>query len=856
MPHKSPTQAWSFFLAGGLVAAALYAFVPNPVVSGLAFSAVGIGAGYAIILGIRRYRPLPAWPWRLLSAACFLFLAGALLRTMLDQHSGLGGVLPDCFTIPGYLCMFLALGGFLRARVGDKRHAVIDGLLIGVGVTVLFVMFFTVPAVSITGRQAAVSALAGVYPLLDGILVLLVMNLAFATRRGPAFSMLLGCMALLLTGDVAYAIIGTEGELVGSPLLDLPFLLGFTLIGASGLHPSMADIGRQASLPIQAWSARRLILIAPALAVPFVLAVLIEKPTTFDRLLLAVGGAAIVVLLLARAVSAVRGYAAAQHRYEYQATHDSLTGLANRSLWFTGVRQMLAQPVDGQEVWVYFLDLDGFKYVNDSRGHMAGDQVIAEVAGRLRACAPAAAQIARVGGDEFVVAYRATREDALTLAEVILQTMRQTLRMPGADVVVSVSIGISSSTRTAGHTAGEAGFVSRETAAEAARDMAEPTTENGEPTAKAAKNGEPTTAAAEAEAANNAEAAKKGEPAHKKGKAGRNPAEHGEAVRRFGEDGVPEIETAGPIVSAEDLLRDADTAMYEAKANGRDGWVIFDPVMRDRVRERIDIDLALREAMALGQLHLAFQPVAHMPTGRIVGAEALLRWTHPERGLIGPATFIPVAEESGLIIDIGRWVMHESLWQLAQWRAEGVVAERFWLSINVSPRQLRDARLPGELGAALREYGLPPTAVVIELTESVMIEPSNAIDQTMQALRDLGVSLVVDDFGTGFSALGYLRNFPVTGVKIDKSFVVGLGHNPEDEAIVRAVAAMSEALQLSVVAEGVQDEGQRELLSRIGVTYGQGWLWGHAVSAGDFARRWSVAPPVRIQAGASRLNAQ
>jgi diguanylate cyclase len=778
MPHKPPTQAWSAFLAGGLIAAALYAFVPSSVVSGLAFTAVGAGAGFAIITGLRRYRPEPAWPWQLLAAACYLFLAGALLRATLDEHSRLGGVLPDCFTIPGYLCMFVALGGFLRSRIGDKRHALIDGLLIGVGVTVVFTMFFAVPAASIAGRQMAVSALAGIYPLLDGILVLLVANLAFVTRRGPAFTMLLGCMALLLTGDVAYAIIGTEGELVGSPLLDLPFLLGFTLIGASGLHPSMTDIGRQASLPIQAWSVRRLLLIAPALAVPFVLAVLIEHPTTLDRILLGVAGAIIVVLVLARAISAVRGYAAAQSRYEHQATHDSLTGLANRSLWFTEVRQMLAQPVAGRPVWVYFLDLDGFKYVNDSRGHMAGDQVIAEVAGRLGRCAPPAALIARVGGDEFVVAYRATREAALDLADVILQVMRQTLRMPGADVVVSASIGIASATGAASE-----------------------------------------------------------------GK-----------------------------VTAEDLLRDADTAMYQAKANGRDGWAIFDPVMRDRVRERIDIDLALREAMALGQLHLAFQPVAHMPTGRIVGAETLLRWTHPERGVIGPATFIPVAEESGLIIDLGRWVMHEALWQLAQWRADGVVDADFWLSFNVSPRQLRDTRLPEELADALRDYDLPASAVAVELTESVMIEPAGAVDQTLRELREIGVSLVVDDFGTGFSALGYLRTYPVTGVKIDKSFVIGLGRNPEDEAIVRAVTAMSEALQLSVVAEGVQDEVQRELLARMGVPYGQGWLWGHAVSAEDFARLWPAGPVTtesakpanaaaesggrKVQTGASRLNAQ
>ena len=756
MPHTSPAQpgavavarptAWLWFLLGGLGAAVVYVTAPLPSVSGIAFAAVGAGSGVAIVYGIRRFHPEPSWPWWCLAAASWVFLIGALLRGWTDGREGFASLLSDCFTVPGYLLMFVALGGFLRSRVGDKRHALIDGLLVGVGATILLAILFAIPAASISGREAAVSALAGLYPMFDGVLVLLVLNLAFATgRRGPSFAMLLICMALLFAGDVAYAIIGTSGELTGSPLLDLPFLLGFTLIGAAGVHPSMTAVGRSENLPIQAWSTRRLLLIAPALAVPFVLGVLIERPTLLDRIMLAVGGAVIVGLVLARAVSAVRSYAAAQRRYEYQATHDSLTGLANRSLWFTEVRSMLAPSAAGGQVWVYFLDLDGFKYVNDSSGHMAGDQVITEVAERLRDCAPASAVIARVGGDEFVVAHRASREDALALADVILQTMRQTLRMPAADVVVSVSIGI----------AWSAG-------------------------------------------------------AH---------------------DGV----------TAEDLLRDADTAMYQAKANGRDGWAIFDPVMRDRVQQRIDIDLALREAMANGQLHLAYQPVAHMPTGRIVGTEALIRWQHPTRGDIAPVSFIPVAEESGLILDLGRWVLHEALRQLAAWRDAQVIGEDFWMSINVSPRQLRDARLPGDLAAALIEYGLPGSAVVVELTESVMIEPSSFVDQTLGSLRELGVGLVVDDFGTGFSALGYLRSYPVTGVKIDRSFVFGLGHNQEDEAIVRAVAAMSAALQLSVVAEGVQDETQRDLLSQMGVTYGQGWFWGRAVDAETFAQLWAPA---------------
>ncbi|NUT37775.1 MAG: EAL domain-containing protein [Hamadaea sp.] len=749
-------SGWAFFLAGGLIAAVIYVTAPGPVVSALAFAAVGAGAGAAILTGIRRFRPRPRWPWVAFAIACGAFLVGALMRGVTEDATGYASLLADCFTIPGYLLLFAGLAGFLRARIGVKRHVVIDGLLVGVGVTVIFLILFGVPAASIPGREALVSAVAGFYPVIDGILVLLVLNLAFATgRRGPAYLLLLACMAVMVVGDIAYAVIGAEGELTGSPLLDLPFLIGFTFIGTAALHPSMVDIGHPSSLPIQAWSMRRLALIAPALAVAPVAGIVIAHPSLPVRIVLAAGGLLIVGLLLARAIAAVRGYAAAQRRHEYQATHDALTGLANRTLWFTRVREMLGQVPPEQQVWVYFLDLDGFKYVNDSRGHPAGDQVIMEVADRLRSCAPAAAAIARVGGDEFVVAHLADRDGALELADVILQTMRQTLRMPTADVAISVSIGIASS---------------------------------------------------------------------------------------------PGLAASAVAAGAEDLLRDADTAMYRAKANGRDGWAIFDPAMREKVQERIDIDLALREAMADDQLHLAFQPVVRLATGQVVGAEALLRWTHPTRGDVGPANFIPVAEDTGLILDIGRWVLHDALRQLAQWRASGAVSEDFWLSINVSARQLRDPRLPGELAAALATYGVPASVVVLELTESVMIDPLSPADEGLRALRALGVSLVVDDFGTGFSALGYLRSYPVTGVKIDRSFVVGLGRNPEDEAIVRAVVAMSGAMQLSVVAEGVQDEEQRRSLADMGVTLGQGWLWGKPVDAAAFTRRWSQVPDAALRA--------
>jgi EAL domain-containing protein (putative c-di-GMP-specific phosphodiesterase class I) len=295
-------------------------------------------------------------------------------------------------------------------------------------------------------------------------------------------------------------------------------------------------------------------------------------------------------------------------------------------------------------------------------------------------------------------------------------------------------------------------------------------------------------------------------------------------------------------MTAEDLLRDADIAMYQAKASGRDAWKVFDPEMRDKIKERIDTDVALREALHTGQLELAYQPIVRIATGEITGAEALIRWNHPTEGCVPPSRLISVAEESGLIVEIGQWVIREAITQLATWRALGHVASDFVLSFNVSPRQLRDPQLAAELAEMLATSGVPGEQLVVELTESVMIDTANGAAQAMDQLRSLGVRLVVDDFGTGFSALGYLRKYPLNGVKIDRSFVAGLGSQSEDQAIVHAVVAMSAALRLGVVAEGIEKPEQRDMLHSLGVIYGQGWLWGAAVDAQTFTQQWSRMP--------------
>jgi diguanylate cyclase (GGDEF)-like protein len=752
-PSTGGRWQWKAFGAAALTAGAAYALDLSAPVSMLAFAVVGFGCVAALIVGPRLHRaPLRhAWGW--IALASTLFLVGALIRPFLVDESGWLRLSGDMFTLPGYLCLLFGVGLLLRARGGLERHAVIDGLLVCLGAAMVTALLLAVPTASIPGRSVAVSVLAGLFPFFDVALMLLLVNMAFTTAVWrPAFAALIASSVLLVLGDTAYAVIGLSGKMYTSPLIDLPFLLAYTMLGVMALHPTVAVLGNATRPPVQAWSWLRLALIGPALAVPFFLIAMVGGRSTADRVVVATGGLLMVLLLVARAMSAVRGQVAAQLRAEHQARHDPLTGLPNRRMMSAEIERLLTTvPRTGpQQVWVFFLDLDGFKWVNDSWGHDTGDQLVIEVAARLRDAVAGGIMLARVGGDEFLVACAGDQAAADRMVAAMATCFGEPVGVRGTEVMISASTGIA-------HAAGD---------------------------------------------------------------------------------------HDAPAVTAETLMRDADTAMYRSKAQGPGHCTIYDSSMGDQVRERIEIEVALRTALAKGQLHVVYQPIVDLNEGTPLGAEVLVRWDHPERGSIPPTVFIPIAEEAGMIGSIGTYVREEALQQLARWRADGTVTDDFWMSINVSPRQLRDPDLPSTVTAELMDLGLPPDVVVLEITESVMVDSSSLTDQILFELRELGVRLVVDDFGTGFSALGYLRRFPVTGVKIDRSFVAGLGTDTGDEEIVRAVVAMSAALGLSIVAEGVETRLQRDALSQIGVVLGQGWLWGRAVTAMQFAARWSIAPPV------------
>ncbi len=426
-----------------------------------------------------------------------------------------------------------------------------------------------------------------------------------------------------------------------------------------------------------------------------------------------------------------------EERLAFLANHDSLTSLPNRQLLLDRLQNAITLARrSGETICLLFLDLDNFKWVNDSLGHDSGDQLLNAVASRLKETVRASDTVARLGGDEFVVLLTQTEND-LEVAQIagkIINAVARPLDLIGHDFHVTTSMGIS----------------------------------------------------------------------------------------LFPNDGD----------DAATLLKHADTAMYVAKSAGKNQFRYFDAAMNRNALERVEMEQDLRLALKNGEFELHYQPKLCLTTNTIIGAEALIRWRHPRRGLLSPDKFIPLAEETSLIIEIGEWVMREACRQIVEWQAEGVKLQR--VAVNLSAIQLESDTFVCTVEKILKETGVPIKAIEFELTESMVLRNPDRSVVTLNRLHELGIHLALDDFGTGYSSLSYLKRLPVDTLKIDRSFVEGVPDDLNDSQIVRMICALAKSVLLEVVAEGIETEAQRDFLIELGCDFLQGYLISKPLPAEQF----------------------
>jgi diguanylate cyclase (GGDEF)-like protein len=429
-----------------------------------------------------------------------------------------------------------------------------------------------------------------------------------------------------------------------------------------------------------------------------------------------------------------------QQQLEHQANYDALTGLPNRNLLHDRLRQAVYSQRNPRAIAVVFMDLDHFKFVNDSLGHSVGDKLLKGMGERLRSVLREGDTVGRVGGDEFVLILndQASEEVIFRAMQRISAKVSEPIDIEGKELYVTCSAGIS----------------------------------------------------------------------------------------LYPQDG-PDVDT---------LLKNADAAMYRAKEHGRNNFQFYTSEMNERVNERLSLEHALRRALERREFLLHYQQKTDLRSGAIIGAEALVRWNHPEWGLVRPARFIPLAEETGLIVPLGEWVLGEACRQARAWMDQGL--KPGVVSVNLSARQFRQEGLVRVVSRILEETRLEPSLLEFELTESMVMHNVEAAITTLQGLKSLGVALSVDDFGTGYSSLSYLRQLPVDTLKIDRSFVrdIGAGENPDDGVIAQAIISLGHSLRLKVIAEGVETDAQLRFLKRHGCDELQGFLYGEAVAPADYAK--------------------
>lgn len=761
--------AWGLYLAFGLVAVAGYGWLSSLAAQNLYYAVLAGSNIVAISIGIALHRPPQRLSWYLFLLAQVSTSLGNAIWAYYESVLGIESPFPslaDVLYLAGYLPLTIGMLLLVRRRMRQADvGSVIDATIVTVSAAVLGWVYLMEPYARNPDLTLIEQAVSITYPLMDVFLVAIVAHILLSPGQRPlAYVFLGGSFSLILVCDVAYAIMLLNETYFSGSIVDYGWLVAYVGLGAAALHPSMRLLSEPTPAPTNKLTGERLLMLAAvSLLGPTVVAVELTrgKPVNVPVI---VGGSAVLFLLslarmhnlflllkatmaqlestLAHLRTALRNYQQVEELLSHQAFHDALTHLPNRVMFKDRLQRALASALrHDRSVAVLFLDVDGFKHVNDRFGHETGDALLIELAQRLQACVRPEDTAARLGGDEFTILLEDLTDiaGAVRVAERIIADLQTPFVIADQTFVVTGSIGI--------------------------------------------------------------------------------------AWSSTGQE------------QADELLRQADVAMYRAKAQGKACYALYDPAMNARTLERMDVEAALRHALKAQEFEVYYQPKVDLATGQMVSLETLIRWHHPRQGMIAPGVFIPIAEETRLILPLGRWVLEQACRQGRIWndlRQDGLPLT---ISVNLSACQFQHPGFVDEVHQILLATGLPAHLLALEITESMIMEKVDEVIMTLHELKRLGVQIWIDDFGTGYSSLSYLKSFPVDTLKIDKSFVEGLGRAAEDTAIVRAVITLAHTLGMSVIAEGIETFEQATQLRILGCEVGQGYYFARPLPIAE-AETW------------------
>ncbi len=743
---------WKIYLAGVVLVAACYFVYGSPGVSKLVlYNGIGLSAVVAVLYGIRRNKPTNRRAWFFIAGALGSFLTADVAYYVLELTSPIGEApfpsIADGFYLGMYPLMIVGLMMLLRSIApGRDIASVVDAGLVAVAtfavLGILYMDTYLTTDGHLTGRLISIA-----YPVMGVCLLAVASRLVAAAQlRQPTFILMCTGLVSLIIADVIYGILSAAETFQTGGFADAFWLGFYALMAASALHPSMAEEIEARSNPGGTITRARLaVLFLVVLTVP-IIDLLWGEP--FDKVFISLASMIMFTLVLARLMGLMTVVQHKEQQARHDAMHDSLTGLANRALFGERVENFVDQRKDGV-VSVLFVDLDDFKFINDSLGHQVGDELLVAVAARLESCVRANDLVARLSGDEFAVLLESAvdRQDAVAVAQRVQDSLESPVIIDDREITISASVGIA-------------------------------------------------------------------------------------------------VERRSNIERAETILRAADTAMYRAKHKGKGRFEFFEQGMHLEAIERLDLKTDLQVALERGQFELNYQPIVAMSDEKVRAVEALIRWNHPTRGYVMPDRFIQLAEQTGQIVPIGRWVLNEACNQVMRWRKEHPDSAPKGVAVNLSVRQLHDPKLLEDVADALYASGLEPEALTLEITESMLIEETDRGSRALDQLKAMKVKIAIDDFGTGYSSLSYLKRFPVDTIKIDKSFVAEMETSATSAALVKAVVDLAHNLGVATVAEGVENADQKAKIQDLGCTYGQGYLFARPLTACADRGEARRGPPV------------